>query len=272
MHVRRLVLAAAVALAAVLVAAPPAGAGVLYTYDFAERATGMPATEEPSRTLQSAALERYDQFDLEGERVVLRAELGSEPTPGTDAVLHVAMGQIVDGVCATTWEAAVSTLEPGEGATREAAVITVTRADTDATPGGWDCGWVEILDPVTGATLDRLEGTPGTVVIVDPAPGINVRLRDDAKVAVRRWDAIRLRLYPRGDASRVILGGHGEDLRVRRVVLDADELAYRPDLAWLPVRLMVDQPRRLVVVARAWNEQGERIGIARLRVRLLPRG
>jgi len=270
MHARRIVLAAVVALAAVLVAAPPAGAGALHTYDFAERATGMPATEEPSRTLQSATLERYDQFDLQGERVVLRVELGAEPTPATDALVHVAMGKVVDGACGTTWEDSVSTLDPGEGATREAAAITVTRPDT--TPGEWDCGWVELLDPATGATLDRREGAAGAMVIVDPAPGLNLRLRDDAKVAVRRWDAIRLRLYPRGDASRVVLGGHGEDLRVRRVVLDADELAYRPDLAWLPVRLGVDQPRRLVVTARAWNEQGERIGLARLRVRLLPRG
>lgn len=262
-----------VLLVASLGPAPPSAADMVDWWEYDEHGVGMPTTTDPARTLVRASAERGYEGAITEAEVSASVELAAEPDLASDATLRLLFGVASSEGCDPRWEFSLSTYDPGEGGTRDGTTVHLRQPVEPDDEQQWTCSFVELTEPGSpAAVLDRLEGDV-TTVIVDPAPGIVVRSRDDGRMAVRRWDALRLYLYPRNDATRVVVDGWSKKagVRVRPVILDADELGYQRIWAWLPVRLMVAEPRTLVVRARAWNSEGERIGLGKIHVRLGPR-
>lgn len=272
MQARRIVLAATVALAAVLVASPPAGADYAEVWEYDVHAAGMPTTTDAARTLVSASVTHYYEGQVTDAAVAATVELGAEPDPASDATLHLVFGVTSPQGCEPQWDFSLSTYDPGTAGTRSGTTVSFRKPVPAEGTDQWTCSYVELVEPgAPGVVHDRLDGHLGTTIVIDPAPGVVMTVRDDGRVPVGRWSALRLRVFPRSDATRVVVDGRSRKpgVRVQRVVLGPEEVD--DTMVYLPVRLGVPAPRRLVVTARAWNADGERIGLFRTRIRLEPR-
>ena len=273
MHVRRLVLATTIAVSAMLFITSPAFADSADAWEYDVHAAGMPAATDPARTLVSASATRYYEGQITDAVVEATAELGSEPDATSDATLHLVFGVTTPQGCEPKWDFSLPTYDPGTAGTRNGTTVSFRQPVATEDTEQWTCSYFELVEPGAPTVVhDRLDGHLDSTIIIDPAPGVVVVVRDDGRVPVGRWSALRLRVSPRADATRVDIDGRSRKtgVRVHRVVLGAEELDDK--LAYLPVRLGVHRARVLVVTARAWNAEGELIGISRLRIRLVPRG
>lgn len=271
---RRTLLAALAAAPLVLglTPAPPAAADMAEQWDYEAHVAGMPSTSDPARTLVSASATRYYGGLITDAEVRATVELGAEPDAMTDSTLHLLFGVSSPDGCEPRWEFSLPTYDPGSAGTRSGTTVSFQSPAPADDGERWTCSYVELLGPGVPATAyDRLDGHYETTIIIDPGVGVVVWPRDDGRVSVGRWSALRLRLFARSDAARVVVDGWGTKpgVRVRPVVLGVEELDNK--LVWLPVRLGVAKARTLVVRARAWNEDGELNGRYKVRLRLTPR-
>lgn len=259
-------------LAGGLASAPPAAADQGEWWEYDVHAAGMPTTTDPARTLVSASVMRYYEGQVTDAEVSATVELAAEPDASTDSTLHLLFGVTSDAGCEPRWEFSLPTHDPGTAGARSGTTVTFEQPVPPEDVEQWTCSYVELVEPGAPAVVhDRLDGRFEAMIIIDPAPGIVMWPRDDGRVPVGRWSALRLRIFLRSDATRVVIDARARKpgVRVRPIVLLGEELDDK--LAWLPVRLGVREPRTLRVRARAWNVEGDLIGRSVMKVRLRPR-
>ncbi|MCW2845974.1 MAG: hypothetical protein JWN22_3890 [Nocardioides sp.] len=258
-------------LATSLIPIGAASAGVRESWEYDAHAAGMPAGDEPARTLQTARAQFSYTSTADGA-VEATVTLGAEPTAATDAELHLVLGVSLETGCEPGWEHSLSTFATGTGGTRDGAVI---QFGVDAPPydAQRDCSYVELRergDP--SIVLDRLEGRWAGGVITEPPDGLTLRAPAAARVQRGNWSGVRLRVNTYDAVTRVVIRGQGHNLLTRDVVLDGEEIVARGyTVTFLPVKLLDKGARRVRIQAVAFGQDGEQLGGGLQWVRLRPR-
>lgn len=260
------------ALGLVSLGAPVDAACPIHVWDdwhFERHDVGMPATTDPSRTLESAELTVIRDSE-DGDRLRGWVVLAAVPTAESDADLVVALGQLDEaGSCRSVSTTVAATHSPSDGVVREGATLTLDLA-VEALERSPDCTWVSVTDSGdAGVVHDRMPGSLYGGGHADPPPPLMMSTRAVREVPVRKWVALRLRLGTACDLVSVRLVGEGRGVRARSVKVGIDgDGRHR---VRMPVRLDRLRARYLKVSAVGIDADGNRIGFDRLRVKLRPR-
>lgn len=230
-----------------LVLAPPAVAATEAHWEFSTRPADQPIPTVPARTLvEGSALHRQGHESS----VAVEVELGAKPDGSTDAMLRIAFGELDDAKeCAPVWEVSVSTYEPGPGATRDGARISVTRGLEPYAGGEWNCAFLALTEPSDPSIVhDRLDGAVGWTVVINRTAYVKITQVGHTRLARGEWSFVRIELTNRAsDITRVRLEGEGRGLRVRAVVVEREMSRGDTVTLRLPVKIEPGKPRRLTI-------------------------
>ncbi|MFC6286197.1 hypothetical protein ACFP3Q_07845 [Nocardioides sp. GCM10027113] len=235
-------------------------------WTFTEHAAGMPASSEPARTLDGAALYlRYSSV----ERLWGDVTLAAAPTAETEAALVVAFGnRLGDGSCSATSTTVVSTHSPEGGVVRDGATLTFDlRMELPSRP---DCAWIAVTGHgQDGVQHDRMDGVPRGALVSDPAR-LEVSAQGSKRVPVGRWVAVRVDMWVPCYVDRIRLVGKGRGLDTRRVRVGTPGADYYR--VRLPVRLNRARVARLRVLATGFDARGREVSMAKAFIKLRPQG
>lgn len=247
-------IAAGVITAGMLAPAAHAGTRDYLVYD--QRRPGLPATDDPARTISDAGGVITDQ-----RTAWVSVTLGARPDEASAAELDVVFGTLDPaGVCVGPNDAGTQTTG---SQSYEFAVKLDPLWESDT-----GCTYVELVDPATGELLDRLDGRVTGTVIVDPAAPLRIGGVRHRILPEDRWSWIRVpvRLSRPADLVRVDTDAARVEGVQARVVRLRDVPSGLTSVR-VPVRLGVPHVRRMLVRVRASGDFRSALAVTRTTLR-----